>query len=581
MIKKRDKYFANIQDFFLANQNVSSLEEINNWFIKSRNGDFFVDGLNQFEEILYRFKNEPIYIVGDYDVDGVMSTSEWMLCLEELGFTNIHFRIPKRHTEGYGINEKIIDEIENGLIITCDNGISAIDVIQKAKDKGLTVIITDHHLPLYDDENNVILPNADLIINPNAIENSADFSGYCGAGVVYKIIEKLLKNDRKKLGRYQVMAAIATICDVMELTSENYVIVKDGLNKMKYPYYCTVGLYALLQEFELTKHCTAKDIGYKIGPAINSMSRMYDDGATKVVNMLLETKPENFRKSVEDAKYIFETNKMRKNKTKEGMDLAEEIIKNNALYGEIPFVINIPNFSEGIIGILAGKIAEKYQVPTFVFTNSLSDNSVLKGSARTPDGITYHIKNHLDIADVKKELLSYGGHEKAGGLSVSINNFDSFTLALQMNSLDCVKEYFSEPCSIYDFEIDASQVKACLEEMKKYEPYGEGNPMPKFFIKNAQLLPSYTGWASFLGDGTIAKIKTKGFDAITFNNAEQIKNEICDLDKHNVNLVGFIGENFFNGECTLQIEFDDFEAFNIETPKTDLAKQLFEKASSH
>lgn len=169
-----------------------------------KNDDFRIDGLDETVELLNSLsKDTPIHIIGDYDVDGIMSTLELVTMAKEAGFTDVSYRIPKRFSEGYGMNNRMIEEINSGVIITCDNGIAAIEQVKRAKEKGLTVIVTDHHLA-YVNDGEVQYPEADIIIDPNAIPGSADFNGYCGAGIAYKLCQRMFKTTRKFLANIRL-----------------------------------------------------------------------------------------------------------------------------------------------------------------------------------------------------------------------------------------------------------------------------------------------------------------------------------------------------------------------------------------
>ena len=178
-----------------------------------------------------KFYGLPIYMIGDYDVDGICSVSQSVLMANKYGI-DLRVRLPKRFSEGYGLSEKIIDEIDRGIIITVDNGICSHSAIQKAKDKGLYVIITDHHLPMKNKDGSDYLPNADIIFNPH-LGNTCEFKDYCGAGIVYKLIETINPLDTDFLNQMSVYAAFATIADCVPLVEDNRNIVIKGISNIK------------------------------------------------------------------------------------------------------------------------------------------------------------------------------------------------------------------------------------------------------------------------------------------------------------------------------------------------------------
>lgn len=549
-----------IEEVFLRNIGAKSLNDINMWFKKSYNHEYCVDMMKEAASFAKTFKDKRVTIVGDYDGDGVTSTAILYLGLKRAGFIDVRYRIPKRFSEGYGISSNIIDEIECGLVITCDNGISQIEAISKAKDKGLSVIIIDHHLPLVID-GNTTLPPADFIIDPNAIPDSADFNGYCGAGLSYKFIQEMLDYDNF---HYLLLgfACIGTITDVMELREENYVFVRNGLNKLTDARFCTSGLYALISACNLTKYIQASDIGFKIGPTLNAASRMSDEGAMEAVKLLTYNGP--YPEAVRMAERLLSVNEDRKSAKKEALKRAHEVIDEECLYGEIPLVVYVPGISEGIIGIIAGNLCEEYNVPTIVLSDS--EDGCLKGSARSCGN--YNIKDELDKCS--SLLLKYGGHSGAAGLSLFPEKLAEFKNALQINSTGFSTEAGRD--LYYDIEISANELPKVVESLHKFAPFGEGNEDIVFKVNNFSVVPRYGAYKKLLGaDESIIKMYSAdavaiGFDmASRFDKIEQPKN---------LNLIGTLSVNYFNGSCDNQIEFVDFENVEKSYIETPLAKKL-------
>lgn len=339
--------------------------------------------------------NESVTIYGDYDADGITGSTILYRTLTLLGHDKVNVILPKRFSEGYGLSLKAVSMIKDGLLITVDNGITAVDEIKAAKEKVLDVIIIDHHL-LRDDG---ILPEANIIVDPKAIEGS-DFSDYCGAGLAYKLAQIMIEDDFI-LKQLNSLAAIGTIADVMPLIHDNRNIVIDGLkfiNERKVP----IGLNILLDELDFLK-TDEHDIAFKIAPIINASGRMRDDGAMLAFNLIAHDSD-----SLEVlAKNLININEERKNSVREGLELCEKKISEDCLFGDNPLVIYTTNaesniFQEGIIGILAGKMAEKYKVSTFVLTES---NGVLKGSGRSYGSV--HLKNLLDEINNENKKTSY------------------------------------------------------------------------------------------------------------------------------------------------------------------------------
>lgn len=556
------------EEVFLRNIGANSLNEINTWFKKSYAGEYRIDGIKEAVSLAKRFKEKKVRIVGDYDGDGVNATVILFLAFKWAGFKDVSYRIPKRFTEGFGINEKIIDEIDEGLVITCDNGIAQLSSIQKAKDKGLTVIIIDHHLPVSKDDK-VILPPADVIIDPNAIEGSADFNGYCGAGLSYRFACELLNNEKKYCYKLLGYAAIGTVTDVMELREENYVFVRNGLKILKDPRYITSGLYALISAFGLTHHLRASDIGFKIGPAINAASRMKNDGAKNAVELLIFNG--SYPEAVSMAEKLVETNNARKELKKTLLKKAHNLIEEECLFGDVPLIIYIPyakeygvDTVEGIIGIVAGSLCEEYKVPVIVFSDSL--DGCIKGSARACGN--YNMKQELDkCADL---LLHYGGHEGAAGLSVQEENISLLKDRLMENVSGFKMENVND--TYYDLEIEASDIPDVIDELSNFEPFGQGNADIVFKVNQFSVIPRYGTYKKLIGeDNSIVKIYSNNTTAIGFDMADGMHN----IEQPKIlDLIGTLSNNYFRGEIEHQLEFIDFKLKETKCIETPLANRL-------
>lgn len=558
-----------IQTELLKNQQVTSLDEITEWFKKSNKHEWQVVGVKRIGDFLISApRNTPIRICGDYDVDGVMSTYILVDLLRKMGFKDVTYTVPLRHSEHYGLKDRMIDEMEMGILITCDTGITAISQIKKAKGKGLTTIITDHHEPMRDNNGKIILPEADFICNPKAIAGS-NFDEYCGAGVCYKIAEYVLK-DTKKLIPYQVCAAIATISDVMPLTKENYVIVKNGLSRIPYVQYTSPFLFTLMSMLDMTSFPTsAHDVGFKLGPCINAMSRMYDDGANKFLDMLLE--PCSLSECYKNATFVIDTNNKRKELKRALLKEAYDQMERDILYGEIPLVICFQQENvEGLIGIVAGALAEEFNVPTIVFSPTTNGNLI--GSARTSGN--YNMYDHLSM--VKDTMVTFGGHSGAAGLQVKAEEINNFKIAIQSVSYDYEpQEDFEEKNYI---EIEEEDVPFANECLRKYGPWGEKNKKPLFKIKNCRLMPTADGQYLKASTGYApTKIATKNFVGCIFSPPAEINR--C-KDEHIISICGDIDTNVYKNQETLQITFDKFEFHDGEPfEKTSLVEKLHARAN--
>lgn len=548
-----------MEEIFCKNIEVECLEDVNEWFRK----DYKLYDAPKFCTEILKYKDKKVRIVGDYDGDGIFSTSIYLLGLKSAGFTNLDYCIPHR-TDGFGLSEKIvwdciIDEVD--LILTCDNGTTSIDAIKLAKENGIAVIVTDHHQPIMEgeDDDSVVLPDADLIINPSALPDTADFDKYCGAGIAYKLMCSLLgKNSIIK--KLSVMAGFATITDMMPLREENYKLVRNALKNARSPKYLTNGLNALLSFFHL-HYIDEKDIGFKIGPVLNASERMNPGTAYKMVELV--TSDLSYTVCLELVEQANEVNTQRKEMQGKMMTLALDIIKEQNLENKIPLIVYIPNQKEGLAGIIAGNLAEKYKVPTIVLTDS-NIKGVIKGSARSNGNC--NMKEELDA--VSHLLLKHGGHKEAGGLSLELENLENLRECMEINLINY--EYENE-CDIpYDLEISASQLPEVIKCLNSFKPFGIGNPNFRFKITDYTLTSSYGKYCTIYSESNTIKLNSGFFNAIGFGMADKI-GEIT--NPQNLSLYGTITKKNYMGKQNNMIEFYDFENHTKEN-KTLLAKKM-------
>ena len=565
-IKKRNDETRSIADVCLKNLGVASTDEINAWFQKSYDHGYRIDGIDNAIELIENGDWERIHIVGDYDVDGETATAQMVTVLKELGYP-VTYRIPKRFSEGFGLNRQIIDELPDGkiLIITVDNGVAALEAVKAAKERGFTIIVTDHHLPPITENGSAILPEADLIIDPNAIPGSADFTGYCGAGIANRIVTRILEkrieslpfNDENTLklralkANMQVLAMIGTVCDVMQLREENYVIVRNGLKKLNMRV-APMGVLALCDQLYL-EHPTATDIAFKLGPALNANARLFDEGADLSVRLLCG---DIYNEVCALAQSSVTNNVVRKQLVSDGLKQAEEIISANGWEKDLPMVLFLPDAKEGVIGIVASSLCEKYRTTVMVFTRSDKDG-ILKGSGRSIEGV--HLKDLLDAAADEFEV--YGGHAGAAGMSVREDNLDHMREALQAEAAKRGYTPLDAETLYFDLSISAAEVENALAQLERFAPFGEGNRPLVFEIKNFKL----AGSKQVIGaDGKTVKLTAEnGMNALGFSMSEEFETS----NALSYTLYGELGYNYFKGERTPQILFTAFE----ETPAEAVA----------
>ena len=563
MIIKKRGCESTIQEVFLRNIGAKNITEVNQWFLKSYRGEYKLYDAKKFVSKILPYRNRKIRLVGDYDVDGISALYILITGLRKAGFTKVSYRIPTRQ-EGFGISTKIIEEcLRDGieLIITCDNGIAEIEPISLAKRNGISVIVTDHHQPKKSD-GKIVLPNADLIINPNAIENSSDYVGYCGAGICYKLMCELNKNDSYIKHALQIMAAIATIADVVQLREENYVIVKNGLKKLENYNLLSSGMIALLTTLGITSPVTSKSIAFKLAPCLNAGERMYPGGARDILNLLLYNGP--LEKALDYAKKCIDINEKRKICTKKALEQAHKILEEKGM--SIPLVLYIPNAKEGILGIIANKLSDIYKVPSIVFTDGANKDE-LKGSGRNYGD--YDLKGHLDM--IAHHILKYGGHKPAAGMTIAKDSFNAFKDAIINVSHDFkVKE---DDTAFYDIEIEASQMPKAMEEIEKYEPFGNGNNAIKILAKNFTAIPNGGKYCKFLGsENSVVKISSKNGDAISFNLADSFRKKTS--TPIIMNAVGILNKKHFMGKTSIQLEFEQFVEVKRTLKRTTLADKI-------
>lgn len=468
-------------------------------------------------------ENKKIRIIGDYDVDGIISVFILYTALKKCG-ANVDYEIPDRIKDGYGINENIVKvAYDEGVdtIITCDNGISAIDQIQYAKDLGLTVIVTDHHDVPFIEEDGVrtfLSSQADAIINPKQIECEYKFKSICGAGVAFKLMEALYEEigmDKEECYKLIEFVAIATVCDVVDLIDENRIFVKNGLEMLNNSK--NIGINALKKACGLEdKEITAYHLGFVIGPCLNASGRL--DSAKKGLELLLMEDDEEAKNLAQE---IVDLNDARKNMTKEGVDRAINIIDSTDINNDKILVVYIPDIHESLAGIVAGRVKEKYNKPTIILTKS---EEGVKGSARSIE--EYNMFEGLLAC---KELLDkFGGHPMAAGLSLQEDKVDELRKALN-NKCELTDEDLTRKIMI-DSSLPLEYLNLHLiEELNVLEPFGKGNSKPVFGVRDAKITK-----AILLGkDKNVLKLKLLTnnnitIDAMIFNDLENFESKIIE-----------------------------------------------------
>lgn len=427
-------------------------------------------------------EHKKIRVIGDYDIDGVNAVYILLEGLKALG-ADADSDIPDRIKDGYGLNAALVERaFRDGAdtIITCDNGIAAKDEIAYGKSLGMTVIVTDHHeVPFEEtkDGKRYILPPADAVVDPKQADCMYPFKDLCGAAVAYKLIEKLYEAFGRSAADISYLienAAIATVGDVMDLTGENRVIVKEGLSRLGNTH--NPGLKALIECTGIEKgNIKAYHIGFVLGPCLNAGGRL--DTAKRALALLqAETK----READILAGDLKALNDSRKEMTARAVEQAVRLVEGQAGEKDRVLLVYLPECHESLAGIVAGRLRERYMRPAFVLTDA---ECGVKGSGRSVEA--YHMYEGLSCC---KELLDkYGGHKLAAGLSLKKENIEPLRRMLNENCT-LTEEDMAERVAI-DMELPFSCVtEELVIELQLLEPFGKGNAKPVFAARNVSLL---------------------------------------------------------------------------------------------
>ena len=514
-----------------------------------------------------KIKNQSkIRIISDYDVDGVISNYVLYRGLQEIG-ADVDYEIPDRINDGYGINERmVIKAVEDGIdtILTCDNGIAAVNQIALAKENGLTVIITDHHdVPFIMQEGSKIeqLPKADAVINPKQKECSYPFDKICGATVAYKLIQALYDKRGLEHDFYLEYLAIATVCDVVDLTDENRIIVKEGLKLLNATK--NLGIKALIGEnFKEKPELNAYHLGFIIGPCVNAAGRL--EHAGEGLSLLLAKDEEE---AMDKARHLKILNDERKSLTEQGVEKAIELVETTNIKDDKVLVIYLTDCHESLAGIIAGRIREKYNKPVIVLTRSKEG---VKGSGRSIDEYSMFEK----LSECRDYLDKFGGHPMAAGLSLKEENIDSFRKALNDNS-GLTEENLIKKVYI-DIKMPFYYISEhIIHQIECLEPFGKANEKPVFAESDVKITE-----ARILGENkNVLKLKLATdaggtIEGICFKNTmEELLNQIKEkygmdeVDKMferrenavRLRIIYYPSINSYKGKKTLQVTINNFE----------------------
>ena len=483
-----------------------------------------------------------IRIVGDYDIDGVCSTYLLYRGLSRCG-GHVDYQIPERIRDGYGINESIIRKAkEDGIdtIVTCDNGIAALEQVRLAKELGMTVIVTDHHEVVRAEDGSQILPEADAVVNPHRDDCPYPFAGICGGVVAYKLVQVLYEQNRIPEQEWKDMlefAAIATVGDVMKLQDENRIIVRWGLKQI--PHTASAGLRALVEACGLDIcNLTAYHIGFVIGPCLNASGRLKT--AQLALELLLcEAGTPAALRAEEMAAELKLLNEERKDMTQAGMEQAFEQVDTELADDDV-LVVYLPDCHESLAGIIAGRVREAYNKPSFVLTKG---EDCVKGSGRSIE--SYHM--YRALCGVQDLLLKFGGHPMAAGFSLKEENVGEFRRRLNEQSTLTREDFI--PKIWIDVAMPLEYIsEALVNELKSLEPFEK----PQFAQKNLRIRSLRAlGRNNNAVRMTVVTEQGRPMEAMVFTEADKFVEEA--KNSRSMDVIYYPDINEYNGNRTLQI----------------------------
>lgn len=513
-------------------------------------------------------EKKKIVIYGDYDCDGVCSTTILYRTLKKLG-ANFDYYIPNREDEGYGMNSDRIRKLKSEgaeVILTCDNGISAMEQVEVAKELGLTVIITDHHdIPYIEKEGERInvVPNSDCVINPKQGNCEYPFKELCGAGVALKFSMELVNAMERSFSEFYDLfqyAAIATICDVVELLGENRIIVKEGLKLINNT--SSIGLKALIKATGLEgKEISEYHFGFVLGPCINATGRL--ETADLSVELLI-TEDEKYAEEL--SKKLYDLNVERQELTFDSVESVISKVEEEIANGEKVILVYDESIHESIAGIVAGRVRERFNLPAIVMTKG---KDMPKGSARSIEG--YNMFEELNKC--KEYIEKFGGHPMAAGLSVKEENI--YLLKKALNSKCTLSDEDIIPVIKIDSPLEIKYLdEGLVEEVESLRPFGKGNGSPLFAVKNLKVSRVF-----FIGkEKNFMKFRfvipgTFGYvEGLNFDKYEDFKNMFTDkygeekflklVDSgyadFNMDIIYYPTINEFNGKRNIQLNVKNF-----------------------
>ena len=489
--------------------------------------------------------NKIILIFGDYDVDGTTSAAFLTLFFRSIN-VEAHFYIPSREKEGYGVSKQGIDYakyIGADILITCDCGINAFEKVDYANEKGLDVIITDHHKP------DKTLPNAFAIVNPNRFDCSYPFKGLCGASVVFKLALGICEKggfDSKHVWKNSDVVTLGIAADLVPIQDENRIIVHHGIRQMYKE--TNLGITALQKTGGLLgKDITVGRLVFWMTPKINAAGRLGD--ASRAVKLLTTQNPVL---AMDIAQELEEENNRRKDITLKITNDALYMVKTNCdLENENAIVLGHENWHPGVIGIVASRIKEEFARPAIIIS---LDEAESRGSCRSIRGF-----DMVDaLGECKNYLTGFGGHPIAAGLSMKYSDFDSFKQEFIKVANEKISTNDLIPTIYVDSELNLEDLNdRMIKFLHSMEPYGPGNMRPGFVSSNLSIdgIPKLLGRDQNTLKFSVKQNKTP-IESIGFNMAEHYEKLIQNSP---IDIAYVIGENDWNGRKYIQLELKDIK----------------------
>ena len=489
-------------------------------------------------------RGSRIRIVGDYDIDGVCSVCILCTALKCLGAA-VDYVIPERIRDGYGINERIIEEAAADgveVLLTCDNGIAAVSQISLAASLGLRVVVTDHHDIQRTPEGEEVLPPALAIVNPKREGGAYPFRDICGAMVAFKLMQVMFEEEgvpRQEWLKLLELTAIATVGDVMPLKDENRIVVKEGLRRLAYTE--NLGLQKLIQANALDPAAiTAYHVGFVLGPCLNASGRLQT--AQMAVSLLLSQSAGEAERLAGELKAL---NDQRKDMTQQGVDAAAGLAEGPFSRDKV-LVLFLPDCHESLAGIVAGRIREQYHKPVFILTRS---EGCVKGSGRSIEA--YHMFQAL--VEVKDLLLKFGGHPMAAGFSLEEKNVEEFRRRLNENGDRILKPEDFIPKIWIDAAMPFEYINdRLIEELSLLEPFGQGNEKPQFAQKSMTVRSARVmGRNRNVVRLSLANERGFGMDGVVFTEGDRFMEEMG--RSRQMDIVYYPTVNTYNGSRSLQV----------------------------